>query len=81
MHILAHTCIYVHFTYVHVYVQYTCIYLHILAIRAHTICSMCTYLRKNEVRICTYVVRILCRICTYLHVLHVYARIFCTKSC
>jgi hypothetical protein len=42
---------------------------------------MCTYLRKNEVRICTYDVRILCRICTYLHVLHVYARIFCTESC
>ena len=82
----AHNCPYLHirtfYIRTHTYTcnihAYTCIYLHL---RASTICRICTYLRENEVRICTYPVRMLCSICTYMHVLHVYARSFCTESC
>ena len=67
MHILAHTCIYVQLTYVHIRIRaYTCIYLHICA---HTICRMLhVFAQKWSAYMhvyCTYVV-------TYLHV---YARI------
>ena len=85
MHILAYTCIYVQFTYVHMRHScnihaYTCMYMHI---RAHTICRMCTYFCKMKyvyarmmyvycavfARICTY--------CTYMHVFFVWKVVRC----
>ena len=75
MHILAHTCIYVQITYVHIRIRatyihilaYTCIYVHILSVVFARICAKkSTYMHVC----CTYVV-------TYLHVFARIARI-CT---
>ena len=65
MHILANTCIYVQFTYVHIrhtcnIHAYTCMYMHICA---YTVCFMRTYFYENEIRACTSD-----RKCTYMHV-------------
>ena len=79
MHILAHTCIYVHFTYVHIRIRatymhilaYTCIYVHIRSAVFARICAKMKYVYARMLYVYCAVFARICTYCTYMHVFFV----------
>ena len=76
MHILAHTCIYVQFTYVHIRIRatymhilaYTCIYVHIRSAVFARICAKMKYVYARMLYVYCAVFARICTYCTYMHV-------------